>query len=93
MEALEVLRGLGGAVVLFAPGVALVWSFFPTVDWAKQVVLAVVLALSVAPALVFVANLLFGTPVAVRSALLASVAVVAFAVLCRLVASLPPRNV
>lgn len=60
------VRAIVGLIVLLLPGAAIVWAFFPRLDWAKQVVLAVVFAATVVPAALFAANLLLEWPLTLR---------------------------
>lgn len=82
-----------GLAALLVPGVALVWAFYPRLDWAKQVVLAVVFALTVPPAGLFILNMARGTPVTFQNTLWVAGAVTVGAIGWRLVAERLPRKV
>lgn len=70
-----VMRALLGVFLILLPGAAIVWAFFSRMDWAKQVVLAVVFALTVVPGFLFLANLFLAWPVTLRRSLVVIVAV------------------
>lgn len=71
----------------------MVWAFFPDLDWAKAVVVAVVIAFTLPPAVLFGLNLAFDLPIARGPALLACALVALPALLAGALRRRAVRNV
>jgi len=68
---IEVLRIVFGSIfVLFLPGFALSWIFFPDkteIDWIERIALAFGLSIAVVPLAVFYLNYLFGVKINIQN--------------------------
>lgn len=80
-----------GAFVLWVPGLALAWAFLPRLDWAKFLVVSVIAALTVPPALLYVLNVFFGVRLTPLNEILLSLSVACLAAAKGLIPALDRR--
>ena len=70
----EPLQLLVGTLIIWAPGLALVWAFAPGLDWAKFTFASVVVAVSVTTATVYLLSVFLGLPITPMNFVLVSLA-------------------
>ncbi len=66
-----------GLLVMVLPGLAWTWALAPDLDWAKFVVVSVVVALTIQPGIFYVLNVFFGVPITAANTILLALSLAA----------------
>jgi uncharacterized membrane protein len=82
METLRII--LGSIFVLFIPGFALSWLFFPKkteIDWIERIALAFGLSIATVPLAVFYLNYVFGVKINIQNVTVTIITIIVIAYL------------